>query len=151
MDRASASDPNQCSFRHSSRNLPLKLSTYAFCVGLPASISRSSMPRSYAHWSRARPVNSGPWSVRQGLRQRSKPRDRVQDARDVLAGDAVFDHDVDGLLAEVVDDRQALEPPAVFERVADEVHRPDLVRPIGLRQRPTLNRDTLTPPAPLHL
>jgi hypothetical protein len=34
---------------------------------------------------------------------------------------------------------------------AHEVHRPDLVRPIGRHQRPTLNRDTLAPPAPLHL
>jgi len=33
--RAWAIVRNQCSFRHSSRNLPLKLSTYAFSTGLP--------------------------------------------------------------------------------------------------------------------
>jgi hypothetical protein len=36
----------------------------------------------------------------QGLRPRSKPRNRVQDASDVLAGDAMIDDDVDRLLAE---------------------------------------------------
>ncbi|KGC52801.1 hypothetical protein DM75_3705 [Burkholderia mallei] len=34
--RACASVVNQCSLRHSSRNLPLSDSMYAFCVGLPA-------------------------------------------------------------------------------------------------------------------
>ena len=33
--RASATLANQCSFRHSPRNLPLKLSTKAFSIGLP--------------------------------------------------------------------------------------------------------------------
>jgi len=39
----------------------------------------------------------------------------------------------------------------MLERIAHEVHRPNLVRPIGLNQRPTFNRDTLAPPASLHL
>jgi hypothetical protein len=79
----------------------------------------------------------------QGLRPRWKPRNRVQDASDVLAGDAMIDDDVDRLLAEVVDDRQALQPPAVLEGVAHEVHRPHLVRTVGLDERPTLNGNTL--------
>jgi len=33
--RASASEENTCSFRHSSRSLPLKLSIKPFCCGLP--------------------------------------------------------------------------------------------------------------------
>jgi hypothetical protein len=43
---ASATLANHCSFRHSSRNLPLKLSTNAFSIGLPGRIKRS--------WTRAR-------------------------------------------------------------------------------------------------
>ena len=35
---------NQCWFRHSSRNLPLKLSTKQFSIGLPGRMNRSSMP-----------------------------------------------------------------------------------------------------------
>ena len=35
IDRASARVEKSFSLRHSSRNLPLKLSTKAFCVGLP--------------------------------------------------------------------------------------------------------------------
>ncbi len=36
---------NHCSFRHSSRKRPLNDSMYAFCVGLPGSISRSVTPQ----------------------------------------------------------------------------------------------------------
>ena len=39
---------NQCSFRHSSRNLPLKLSMYAFSTGLPGRMNESRTPRAYA-------------------------------------------------------------------------------------------------------
>jgi hypothetical protein len=55
---------NQCSFRHSSRKRPLNDSIYAFCVGLPGSISRSVTPRVCAQVSIVRPQNSKPLSVR---------------------------------------------------------------------------------------
>lgn len=37
---------NQCSFRHSSRNLPLKLSMQAFSFGLPGRMNDSCTPAS---------------------------------------------------------------------------------------------------------
>ena len=37
---------NQCSFRHSSRNLPLKLSMYAFSFGLPGLMNDNCTPDS---------------------------------------------------------------------------------------------------------
>jgi hypothetical protein len=46
---ASARLTNQFVFRHSSRNFPLKLSTKAFCTGLPGWMKRSSTPQRYAH------------------------------------------------------------------------------------------------------
>ena len=45
MLRACARLMNQCSLRHSSRNLPLKLSMYAFSFGLPGRIEVA--PRSW--------------------------------------------------------------------------------------------------------
>jgi hypothetical protein len=63
----------------------------------------------------------------------------------------VVDHDIDGLVAEVVDVRQALEPLTVLERVAHEVQRPHLVRSLRLDERSTFNRDSFTASAPLHL
>jgi len=61
--RASLRSRNQCSFRHSSRNLPLKLSTWAFCIGLPGSMKCRCTPCSQAQRSRTRPANSGPLST----------------------------------------------------------------------------------------
>jgi len=43
--RASASVVNTCSFRYSSRIAPEKLSTMAFCVGLPGAMQRYSTDR----------------------------------------------------------------------------------------------------------
>ena len=42
---ASAKLRNQPWFRHSPRNFPLKLSTKAFCTGLPSWMKWSSTPR----------------------------------------------------------------------------------------------------------
>lgn len=53
---------NQCSFRHSSQNLPLKPSTYAFSIGLPGRMKQTATPRMWAHASSVRPANSGPLS-----------------------------------------------------------------------------------------
>lgn len=41
---ASRRDLNHSSNRHSSRNLPLKLSSVPFCQGLPGSLSTVAMP-----------------------------------------------------------------------------------------------------------
>jgi hypothetical protein len=49
--RASLRFRNQCSFKHSSRILPLKLSMKAFWIGFPGSMKCSLMPRSEAQTS----------------------------------------------------------------------------------------------------
>ena len=59
---ASASVQNHVSFRHSPRRRPLNDSANAFCTGLPGWMNSSRTPRRCAHWSSARPANSGPLS-----------------------------------------------------------------------------------------
>src|SRR4029077_10118064 len=61
---ASVRDRNHSRLRHSSRNLPLKLSVAPFCQGLPGSINAVAMPWSTIHFSKARETNSGPLSER---------------------------------------------------------------------------------------
>ena len=48
---------------HSSLNLPLKLSMYALCCGLPGSMKRNCNCRRYAHSSTTLLTNSGPLST----------------------------------------------------------------------------------------
>lgn len=74
---------NQCSFRHSSRKRPLNDSMYAFCVGLPGSISRSVTPLVCAQVSIARPQNSAPLSVR---RTCGRPRVRARASSTRVSG-----------------------------------------------------------------
>lgn len=50
--------------RHSSRSLPLKLSSEPFCQGLPGSLSTLAMPDSAIHSRMVRLTNSGPLSER---------------------------------------------------------------------------------------
>lgn len=61
---ASASVSNQFAFRHSSRNLPLKLSTCPFCIGRPGSMNTGRICRFSHHTRKWRDVNSGPLSHR---------------------------------------------------------------------------------------
>ena len=62
--RASNKFANQLAFKHSSRNFPWKLSTYAFCTGLPGSMCTNSIFRSSPQARKWRDVNSGPLSQR---------------------------------------------------------------------------------------
>jgi hypothetical protein len=64
MTLAWARERNHSMLKHSSRNLPLKLSLTPFCQGLPGSIRAVSMPWSTIHLSSARATNSGPLSER---------------------------------------------------------------------------------------
>jgi hypothetical protein len=57
-------DRNHSRLRHSSRNLPLKLSVAPFCQGLPGSINAVSIPMLVIQISSARETNSGPLSER---------------------------------------------------------------------------------------
>ena len=53
---------NQCTFRHSSRILPLKLSMNALSIGRSGAMKSSSIPRLQVHWSNTLLVNSVPLS-----------------------------------------------------------------------------------------
>jgi hypothetical protein len=55
---------NQFSFKHSSRNFPLKLSINELSVGLPGRIYSTSIPLLRAHELKSREINSGPLSTR---------------------------------------------------------------------------------------
>ena len=55
---------NQLMLRHSSRNLPLKLSFVPFCQGLPGAMNAVSMPARLSQPSTASETNSGPLSLR---------------------------------------------------------------------------------------
>ncbi len=70
-----------------------------------------------------------------GVREASELARMFEQARDVLAADAMIHGDVHALAAEVVDDGQALDPSAAGERVHHEVQTPDLVDGPRLQQR----------------
>src|SRR5438552_8301172 len=61
---ASVRDRNHSRLRHSSRNLPLKLSVTPFCQGLPGSINAVPMPCVTIQDNSALDTNSGPLSLR---------------------------------------------------------------------------------------
>src|SRR3990167_2893556 len=61
---ASLRDLNYSSDRHSSRSLPLKLSSAPFCQGLPGSLRAVAMPAWEIHSRMAWLTNSGPLSER---------------------------------------------------------------------------------------
>ncbi len=61
---ASARVRNQFAFRHSSRNRPLKLSMWPFCIGRPGSMNTRRICRSSHQLKQWRDVNSGPLSQR---------------------------------------------------------------------------------------
>jgi len=61
---ASARERNHSRLRHSSRNLPLKLSATPFCQGLPGSINAVSIPCATIQDKSAFDTNSGPLSLR---------------------------------------------------------------------------------------
>lgn len=56
----------------------------------------------------------------------------------------------DRLLGEVIDHRQAFDPPPCAERVEDEVHRPDLVWCARQTQTFALHRDAMAAAPPFH-
>src|SRR3954452_13254412 len=133
---ASARERNHSSPRHSSRNLPLKLSATPFCQGLPGSISAVPIPCATIHDSRALETNSGPLSLR---RKAGAPRSltrRDSTSMNPRGADAAVHLDRQALLGELLGHRQALELLAVGAAVEHEVVGPHLVRsPRCLRAR----------------
>ena len=59
---------NQCAFKHSARNLPLKLSVTPFCQGLPGSINAVPMPCATTQDKSALETNSGPFAAQEARR-----------------------------------------------------------------------------------
>src|SRR3954466_11796071 len=115
---ASARERNHSSPRHSSRNLPLKLSATPFCQGLPGSISAVPIPCATIHDSRALDTNSGPLSLR---RKAGAPRSLTKRDDHPRRADAAVHLDRQALLGELVGHRQALKLLAVGAAVEHEV------------------------------
>jgi hypothetical protein len=92
---------------------------------------------------KARLVNSGPLVGANGHRVAAELAHRVEQPRHILAAHAVIDGNVHALAAEVVDDRQALDAPAVGQRVHHEVGTPGVVDVAAGRQRRALEADAL--------
>lgn len=69
----------------------------------------------------------GPLVGADRFRVAAKPRHLVQRPCDAKAADTVLHQDADRLLGEVIDHRQAFDPPPGAQCIEDEVHRPDLV------------------------
>ena len=80
---ASARERNHSRLRHSSRNLPLKLSVTPFCQGLPGSINAVPMPCATIQDNRALETNSGPLSLQERRRaaRAQEARQHLDDAR----------------------------------------------------------------------
>src|SRR5256885_16629533 len=78
MTFASARERNHSRLRHSSRNLPLKLSVTPFCQGLPSSINAVLIPCATIKDKIAFDTNSGPLSLR---RKAGAPRSLTRRAR----------------------------------------------------------------------
>ena len=93
MTAASARKRNHSRLRHSSRNLPLKLSLVPFCQGFPGSMSAVPMPVSAILSRIAWLPNSGPlserrkrgapWILTSRVRTSSTRRDRIEPATSI--------------------------------------------------------------------
>ncbi len=55
----------------------------------------------------------------------------LEQARDVLAGDAEVVGDIDALMAEVVGNGQTFDPSAIDQAIADKIHAPHLIHGRG--------------------
>ena len=122
--RTSASEVKTYASRTSVRYVRLKRSMKAFCAGFPGWMKSRVMPRFAPRETGAR--NSGPLSIRRaagGRTARRAPRGRVPRG----GSDREADLDREGLAVPLVQDVERPEAPAVVERVAHEIERPDLV------------------------
>ena len=96
-------------------------------------------------------VSSVPLSLTTVSGRPRRAPDRVQLARDPLAGQRRVRHQRQALAAEVVDHAQDPEPATVGQRVGREVQRPALVRAVRQRHRRPRAERPLAPAAATHL
>src|SRR5262245_34771190 len=124
---ASARERNHSRLRHSSRNLPLKLSVTPFCQGLPGSINAMPIFCAAIQDNSALDTNSGPLSLRSTV---GTPR--AHEAGQYLdhAGraDAAVDLDRQPFLGKLVRHGQAFELLTVGAMIEHEIVGPYLVR-----------------------
>ena len=145
ISRACRISLNQCSFRHSSRKRPLKLSINPFCVGLPGWIKRNSTPCSKAHCSSA----AGKFKALIGsyrCRIATKQRNAVQNTCHLNACNPECRGDRQALLREIIHAGPALHPAAAGKLIHDKIHRPCQVRRIRAKKRKPFSRQPLTAP-----
>src|SRR5262245_49759975 len=91
---ASARERNHSRLRHSSRNLPLKLSVTPFCQGLPGPINAVPMPCATIQDNSALDTNSGLLSLRRNVGAPRAPTSR--DSTSMTRAGAMIEHEVVG-------------------------------------------------------
>ena len=127
--RAVGKPRNRCSFRHSSRKRPLKLSTKPFCMRLAG---RDVVPGDAGVLLPAQDGVRGQLGAvvadDHAAARRAARTMAVELARDPAAGERGVDDQRQALPGEVVDDHQHAEAAAVGQHVGDEVEAPALVR-----------------------
>src|SRR2546430_16131430 len=124
VPRASARSRNQCWFKHSSRNLPLKLSTNAFSTGLPGSMKSSVIPVWAAQRRKAWAVNSGPLSRTMPSGAAALDDESLQDLHDPRGGQRSRRLDRQTFPTVVIDHIEGPERPPAGEAILNEVYGP---------------------------
>lgn len=112
--------------RQYSLNFALKLSTNAFCVGLPDWMKCNLTPARRDQKNIALQVSSGPLSD-YALRQRPSEGKPIQLVRQALPGDREVGELQNALPCVVIHDVEHSEAPAVRELIGDEIDGPAFV------------------------
>jgi hypothetical protein len=124
---ASASEPNQCWFRHSSRNRPIKLAPNAFWIGLAGWNRLAGLEEAQPHAGPRRLGEQGaagefrPVVHDELRRQAVAARERVERAHDPRAADREVGQERREFARAVIDNTQAAKAPAGPQGVAREV------------------------------
>jgi hypothetical protein len=119
--------------------LPLKLSTYAFSIGLPGRMKWSSIRCVSAHVSSVRPANSGPLIHQDHTGQARGGLESLEDADHTCPWQRAIDFNRDALPSEVVHDVQRPKRAAIGQCVGRDVHRPAFAAGARCGQRHALS------------
>ena len=115
---------NHSMLKHSSRNLPLKLSLSPFCHGLPGSIKAVSIFASASQPRIAWLTNSGPLSERRNVGAPRSLIRRVSTSMTRVGADAASDVDGEAFAGELVDHGEAIELLTVGAGIVRRNRRP---------------------------